>query len=216
MKKTVFILIPFLWLIGLCNIVFATDKQPSIFQSVILGNKATRYIINEKNDQNLRSFEITAEGDNSASGLYVDNPIPLLPDYPSFEWSWLVTKLQDKANIAVKEKEDFAASIQFIFGKKSLLAKPKILNYAWVGNNAEIGSVIKSPRIENHFRTIILNNETTVKQSPQTHKRDLLEDYKKAYGEYPTKELSVFGVFTDNDQTGQTVKALYQIKLKNE
>lgn len=197
------------------TVIAAESELKQVYKHIILGDKPTRYKINEKNYNSEILYEIKAIGDDSASGLYIEAPKTSLLQYPKFSWSWTVNKIQKNADISIKDKEDFAASIQFIFGKPSLLSRPKILAYAWVGNNAQKGTIIPSPRIPKYFKTIILDNSKSELNTAQFHKRNILEDYKKAYGAYPTKELSTFGVFTDNDQTAEPVEAIYQVKLKN-
>lgn len=44
------------------------------------------------------------------------------------------------------------------------------------------------------------------------YKRNIIEDYQLAYGEKPDKDLYSIGVFTDNDQTQEPVKAAYELK----
>lgn len=180
------------------------------FNHHILGKELTSYTFFKKNN----FYEIIAKANNSASGLYIEDEKYLkifLEEFPVFKWEWQVNSLQSSADIKIKGKDDYAASLQFLFGKKSLIIKPKILAYAWVGNNAPIGSVIKSPRAPDNFRTIILNNSDSPLKKFIKHERDLREDFMLAYGEYPEKELGGFGVFTDNDQTGQNAEAIYRI-----
>ncbi|MEM7027105.1 MAG: DUF3047 domain-containing protein [Pseudomonadota bacterium] len=186
------------------------------FTHIILGDAPTRYILNQNNDDYI---EVTALGELSASGLYLDITElkdTYINDYPNFSWSWRVDKYQSDADISIKGKDDYAASLHFVFGKKSLFSKPKVLAYAWVGNDEEIGSVISSPRAKNHFRTIVLENKNSPLEEFLTYERNLIEDFKLAYGMYPEKALSSFGLFTDNDQTSEEVKSIYRIYINNE
>ena len=182
----------------------------NLFQHVILSETPTSYNIIEKNEE----IEISAIGQNSASGLYLKDPLNYLPDYPSFSWLWKVDEIQISSNLSEKENEDFAASLQFIFGKKTLISKPTVLTYAWTGMDSENETVIKSPRIPDNFRTIIVDNNMSPLSMWKMHKRDIREDYKLAFGEYPKQKLTALGIFTDNDQTKENVKSHYKISLK--
>lgn len=214
MIKVIFIIFSFLWLSFTNQSVTAADGLQRLYQHVILGDRPTRYKVNQKSNNNSVVYEITAIGDHSASGLYVEDPQSLIIGYPNVEWSWRVDQIQKSADISVKRKEDFPASIQFVFGESSLFSRPKVLSYAWVADNKEIEKIISSPRIPNHFKTIILDNEKSEIGVFKYHKRNIIEDYKKAFGDYPNKELSAFGIFTDNDQTKEPVQAVYSIELK--
>lgn len=187
------------------------EEMSEIFQHVILAENETSYTLVASYSSFL---EIKAKGQNSASGLYSKDINRFVPDFPLFTWSWQAERLQSTADIAIKGRDDYAASIQLVFGELGLFSKPEILNYAWVGNHATIGSTIKSPRAPNHIQTIILNNN----QSPLfvflNHERNILEDFEKAFGHPPKKSLTAIGLLTDNDQTGEEVLAHYRLILQ--
>lgn len=46
----------------------------------------------------------------------------------------------------------------------------------------------------------------------QQYERDIIKDYELVYGELPDKMLHTIGVFTDNDQTKEPVKASYNLE----
>lgn len=196
--------------------ITATSAQASshddIFEEVILAKVQTHYTVSEKQNG---LFEITAEGRDSASGLYISDPENIenfLPNYPEIEWSWRIDEFQKNADITIKGKDDYAASLQFVFQQKGLFARPIVLVYAWVGDTTPIGTVIKSPRAPNNFRTIIVGNKLSGTHKFLSYNRNIHEDYKNAYGQYPSTDLMSFGIFTDNDQTGDPVKAIYRLQ----
>lgn len=189
---------------------WANDTN-SLLQHVILSDVPTSYKIIEKK----HGIEVSATGKGSASGMYIESPLLYLPEYPYISWEWKVDKIQPSADITIKNKEDFPASIQFIFGEKNLFSKPTVLTYAWVSQDLPQKTVIKSPRVPNNFRTIILDNVQSPLSMWKKHQINIIEDYKLAYGDYPKKELSAFGFFTDNDQTQEAVISHYKFPLKN-
>ncbi|MFK7838716.1 MAG: DUF3047 domain-containing protein [Bdellovibrionales bacterium] len=208
MNKNFFILLSFILFFTCFDFAYA---EKSSFQHIILGEGPTRYIISEIKDE---SVEIKAVGEGSASGLYSENLHHFFNKSDILEWSWRIDDIQKNADIAVKDKEDFAASIQLVFGKKTLFSRPKVLVYGWVGNDAMLGHVIKSPRASRHFRTLILDNVSSPLSKWQRHKRNIIDDYKSVYGEAPSEPLSVIGVFTDNDQTREDVTSFYRLNFR--
>ena len=122
-------------------------------------------------------------------------------------------KIQQNVDLGSKEKDDHAAAIQLVFGEASLLKRPKVLTYAWVNMDVPEGTVIHSPRSSTHVRTIILNTSSSPLSTWQMHQRNIVEDYKTAFGEAPKKALSTVGFFTDNDQTKNPVTAYYKVPL---
>lgn len=157
---------------------------------------------------------INAIGQDSASGLFIEKPETCLEDN-KLSWSWKVDRIQPTADITVEEKEDFAASLLIIFGKPSLFSKPKGLIYAFANTDLPMNSVVNSPRAPDNFRTIVLDNNQSPLMDWQQYKRDIIEDYKLVYGEIPDKTLHTIGVFTDNDQTKEPVKASYDLESCN-
>lgn len=199
----------FTYLLVLLFPMQATAGKSEIFsEHIVLGDYATLYSVKSINNN---VVEIHAEGRNSSSSLYTKMPSHFLDDTRKFSWSWKVNDIQKSSNIYIKEKEDFAASIVFVFGKSNVFSKPKVLSYAWVGNDILQGSIVKSPRAPDHFRTLILNNINTDLKVWKHHNRDILNDFKLAYGHYPDETLTSIGVLTDNDQTLEKVSSEYKL-----
>ena len=179
-------------------------------KAINFNEEDTRYSFDNQDDQ----LVIDAMGVNSASGLFVPQPELCLDD-DFLSWAWKVDTLQTTADITDEEKEDFGASLIVLFGKPGLFSKPKGLIYAFANTDLPVGSVVESPRAPDNFRTIVLDNSQSPLMNWRDYKRNIIEDYKVAYGEAPTKKLHTIGIFTDNDQTQEPVKASYALKSCN-
>jgi len=197
----------FLLLALFFSTALVSNAQDNELISISFADQDTKYSYEEENEKLI----INAEGQNSASGLFVSNPAACL-EANQLTWSWRVDQIHDTADITVEEKEDFAASILIIFGKPGLLSKPKGLSYAFTSSELPKNTVVKSPNSPDGFRTIVLENQESSLMEWFQHKRNILEDYQLAYGEMPKKKLFSIGVFTDNDQTEESVKASYELQ----
>ena len=184
-----------------------SNAQNNKLESITFGDNDTKYSYQEEDEKLI----INAEGQNSASGLFLSNPTICL-EGNQLSWSWRVDQIQETADITKEEKEDFAASLMIIFGKPGLFSRPKSIIYAFTNNELPKNTIIKSPRAPNNFRTIVLENEESSLMEWFQYKRNIVEDYQLAYGEIPTKRLFSIGVFTDNDQTEEPVKASYELQ----
>ena len=192
------------------SIAVTCNAEENELQSVSFGDKDTEYSFRNLKEKLI----IDANGRKSASGLFVANPQDCLENN-QLSWSWRVDRIQPTADITVEEKEDFAASILVIFGKPSLFSRPKGLIYAFANTDLPQGAVVNSPRATDNFRSIVLaNNQSPLKNWLQ-YQRNILDDYELAYGEMPDKDLYSIGIFTDNDQTQEPVKASYQLESCN-
>ena len=188
----------------------ATNAQDNELKPITFGDQATQYSIYQQG----KKIIIEAEGQDSASGLFVSNPEICLDNNQLF-WSWRVDQIQDTADITVEDKEDFAASLFIIFGKPGVFSQPKVLIYAFANTDLPQGSVVSSPHAPDNFRTIVLENQESPLMSWLQYERNIIEDYELVYGEMPEKMLHTIGIFTDNDQTQEPVKASYNLQSCN-
>ena len=190
--------------------VLAAHGKENELESVTFGEADTEYSLTNENNRLI----INAMGRDSASGLFVTEPEACL-NKNRLSWSWKVDLIQPSADITMEDKEDFAASILVIFGKPGLFSKPKGLIYAFTNTDLPHGSVVSSPRAPDNFRTIVLDNNQSPLMNWLAYERNIIEDYELAYGESPNKDLHTIGVFTDNDQTQEPVKAAYHLESCN-
>ncbi len=183
------------------------NAQENELMSVTFGESDTKYSFRNQDQK----FIIDAKGQDSASGLFVPDPNMCL-DNNQLAWSWRVDQIQPTADITMEEKEDFAAALIILFGKPGLFSKPKGLIYAFANTDLPEGSVVNSPRAPDNFRSIVLENENSPLMNWLQYERNIIKDYELAYGHPPDKKLYTIGVFTDNDQTQEPVKASYYLQ----
>lgn len=81
------------------------------------------------------------------------------------------------------------------------------LKYAYGNDPAQVGQVIVHPRTD-RIRTLVLDAGTAHAGHWREHRRHLVTDFKRAFGEAPGRLLSV-ALLTDGDNTGQTASAWY-------
>jgi Protein of unknown function (DUF3047) len=152
---------------------------------------------------------IRAVGRGSASGLYRDVDYRLA-DHPWLEWTWRVDKLQRTAEIRVEDREDFAAAIFLIFGHPSMLnTDVPTLAYVWTSDLLPEGSVVDSPHYPALVRDIVVRSGASRLGQWVHERRNVADDFRKAFGREPPDTVGVVALFTDNDQTGEPVEAYY-------
>ena len=149
---------------------------------------------------------------------------------PILEWRWRVSGLIADADNAVAAKEDSPARVVLEFdGDMSKLGfgdrtRAKLagnlsgrdlpyatLMYVWA-NAAPVGTVIPNPHT-NRVQMIVVSSGAGGVGKWQSLKRNVVDDYKKAFNEEPGV-LKSMTVLTDTDNTGAKVEAWYgDIKL---
>ncbi len=152
---------------------------------------------------------IEAAGEASAAGLFRDVDL-VVAEYPIVEWTWRVDRLPEKADLRSEEADDVGASVYFIFGRPGFFgSQPPTLAYAWTGAATPEGSVVVSPRHPGTLRVIVLQSGTANLGRWVVERRNLIEDYRRAFGEDPPKRVEAIAIWSDSDQTGESVQAFY-------
>lgn len=152
---------------------------------------------------------IRATGRRSASGLY--RAVEYRPlDHPVLQWDWRVDRLQSGADLRWKETEDFGAAIFLIFGQgQPMSPKDVALAYVWTSNRLSAGSIVRSPHHPDNMRSIVVESGESRLGQWVREERNVIEDFRRAYGREPPALVRVIALFTDNDQTGQPVESYY-------
>ncbi len=194
-----------IWILNIPTIIDDEWRHVSIhgkteYQVVLMGGRAA----------------IRASGKNSASGLIREVEIDA-SKCPVIEWSWRVEEIQEDADIRHKAKEDVAASIFLIFGDPDFVGKiipVPTLRYVWTNERTPVDSFVRNPYIDTVHSVALRSGDSQIGEWV-TERRNVLSDFKKAFGHVPGEPIQAFAVFTDNDQTKQPVEAYYEwIRVK--
>ena len=165
-----------------------------------------------------------AVAESSASALRhsVDRPVEA---NDTLKWSWKVSEIPAGSSAKQKETDDFAARIYVTFAydpaKANTLTRAEFglaksiygdyppmsaLSYI-VEPNLAIGTIVDNP-FTSRVKMIVVDNGKSVGQW-QSFERNLLEDYKRAFGAPPTTAMSGIVVMSDSDNTQSRADAWY-------
>lgn len=167
---------------------------------------------------------LLAEADASASGKFRRIRIDPLR-HRQLEWRWRVDQPvagADKRRASAEDsparlivsfhgdpaKLDFAARSQMRLAKAiSGQSLPyATLMYVW-SNAIPVGTVLENPHTD-RVRMIVVESGAAAVGEWRTYRRDVLEDYRLAFGEEPADIVAV-GLMTDADNTRQKARSLY-------
>lgn len=189
-------------------LVLARKKVPTDYQLVSDGGRSVLH----------------AYADKASSGLR--HPVDIdINKKPWLSWSWKTAALIPGADNTARETEDSPVRIvlafdgdhdnlsfmdTILFDTAKLLTGHDLpyatLMYIWE-NKAAPGTLIANTRTGRIQMMVAESGPAKVGQWVQ-YKRNVAEDYEKAFGEKPGKLIGV-GVLTDTDNTGQQVEAWY-------
>jgi hypothetical protein len=166
---------------------------------------------------------LEASADRSASGLY--RRIRIDPkSHPIVEWRWKVVQPVAGADARIPVREDSPARLVISFhgdinrldfqeritlrlykGLTGQTLPYAMLMYIWAGA-LPAGTTIPSEHTHK-IQMIVVPSDEGPGQWAQ-FRRNVLEDYRRTFGEEPGDIVAV-GVMTDSDDTGQQARALY-------
>ena len=147
---------------------------------------------------------IKATSDASASALYYE--IDFDPkEHPFLAWRWKVSNILAKGDELKKEGDDYAARVYVVF-PSALFWRTKAVNYIWA-NKLAAGQAVPNPFTSNSCMIAVVSGPARAGQWLE-EKRNLLEDYRKCFGEDPPKAGAV-AIMTDTDNTGEKATAWY-------
>lgn len=136
---------------------------------------------------------------------------------PILSWKWRVFELPDGANEDIDDRNDTAASIYVVFdmGRVALVKKvPKSIRYTWSSTLEEGKEVSK---LYGNQKVVVVESGAEHKGGWRTFERNIVEDYKRLFGDSPPENPIAILILSDGNSTDSHVKADYDdIILKRE
>jgi hypothetical protein len=167
---------------------------------------------------------VRASADASASGLTRKLDAPAA-ERPLLRWSWKVEKAIDRSDVTRKEGDDYPARIYVSFrytpDRLPLVERAKYaaarvlygeypphagLSYIWDAK-AAVGTTVPNP-FTDRVRMVVVERGTTNLGQWLTYERDIVADYRRAFGEEPPP-IAGIALMTDADNTGESATAYY-------
>ena len=127
--------------------------------------------------------------------------------WPVLQWSWQVVTLPKGADARKSATDDEAAQIYVTFPRFPQAVRSRIISYIW-DTAAPVGSVFKSEKTG-------LVTYVVVRSGPAdlgkwlTESRNVLEDYKKIYGEAPGEDVGAISIAIDSNDTNSTAESYF-------
>jgi hypothetical protein len=167
---------------------------------------------------------IKAVSEQSASGL--TRAVSIAPrEYPVIQWRWKVGNVLQKGDVTSKAGDDYPARIYITFAfdpdragylerleyeAARLLLGPDVpyraISYIW-GSNSPAGTMVANSYTDRVMMFVVESGAGKLQQWV-TEKRNVYEDYRKAFGDEPPM-ISGIAIMTDTDNTGESAVAWY-------
>ena len=189
-------------------------------------DRHSRYQLTDDNGEQV----VKATTDNSASGLIAR--VSVEPgDSLILRWRWKVSNVYQQGNARKKEGDDYPAriyvafefepdeagfferakrkTVEVVFGEE---LPGNALNYIWA-NRLPVGEIIANPFTDTTMM-VAVNSGTANTGEWVTVERDIMADYREAFGEEPPPVVGI-AIMSDSDNTGEKATAWYGDILLN-
>lgn len=183
-------------------------------------DRHSRYQLVDDNGEQV----VEATTDNSASGLIAR--VSVEPgDSLILRWRWKVSNVFEQGDARRRDGDDYPAriyvafefepeeagfferarrkAVEVVFGEE---LPGNALNYIWA-NQLPVGEMVANPFTDTTMM-VAVNSGADTTGSWVTVERDIVADYKEAFGRTPPK-LAGVAIMSDSDNTGESATAWY-------
>lgn len=149
---------------------------------------------------------LDAKSSNSASALYYKfNRKFSIKDYPMISWRWRVLKFPDTQRpTAYPLGEDLPLRIYVIFPSWNILST-RVIEYVWDEHIPE--ETISTSTTFSGIKLIVVQSGKMQNQDWVAEERNVYEDYKKAFGNYPRLKAGAVAIMSDSETYGDSSHA---------
>lgn len=167
---------------------------------------------------------VKATSHQSSSGLIRE--LPINPrDYPIVKWRWKVENILQKGDVTKKSGDDYPARLYITFeydgSKVGWFEKAKFeaiklihgqyppigaINYIW-DSHSPVGTIVPNPYTDRVHMFVLQSGPDRLNEWV-TEERNILDDYREAFGEDPPN-ISGVAIMTDTDNTGESAVAYF-------
>ena len=170
------------------------------WREIEIGGQTTYDIVDLEGQKCLR-----ASSHHGASMLVTS--VRFRPDqYPWLSWRWRIEQSVVGEDLQRKEGSDASARIYVYFDSKGLPWQKRNLDFVW-SDHLPLNTLFSSAFASTSKILVVDGGAATVGKW-RLIERNLAEDYRRAFGELPTRVIAV-GIMTDTDTMGGDVVTYY-------
>jgi hypothetical protein len=127
--------------------------------------------------------------------------------WPMLQWSWRMVTLPKAGNACVAATDDEAAQIYVTFPRFPTAVRSRIVSYIW-DTTAPVGTVCKSQKTGLVTYVVVRSGPADLGRWV-TESRNVLEDFKKIYGDPPTEDVGAISRAIDSNDTSSTAESFF-------
>ncbi len=128
-------------------------------------------------------------------------------DRPILQWSWQAVTLPKGGDARKSATDDQAAQLYVTFPRFPQAVRSRIISYLW-DTTAPAGAIFKSEKTGLVTYVVVRSGPAEVGKWV-TESRNVLEDYKKIYGEAPGEDVGAISISIDSNDTHSSAESYF-------
>ena len=156
-------------------------------------------------DDGRRALHMKSANDSSTINRDVKGKVHL-KDTPILEWEWKSIVLPKGGNSCKKATDDQAGQIFLVWPRFPEAVRSRIIGYVW-DTTQPVGTICKSEKTGTVTYVVVHSGPADLSKWV-TEKRNVVEDFRKIYGEAPD-DPSVLSLSIDSNDTNTSSEAMY-------
>jgi len=148
-------------------------------------------------------LHLRSKGDNSTISRDLTGSVDL-NETPILEWRWKVMTLPTGGNACQKSTDDEAAQVYVAWVRSPEAVRSLIIGYVW-DSTAPAGTICKSQKTAT-VTYVVLRSGADELGKWITERRNVVEDFRRIYGEAPDKPTAL-SLAIDSDDTGSSAES---------
>jgi len=155
-------------------------------------------------DEGRRALYMKSANDSSTINKEIKGKVRL-KDTPMLEWQWKSSVLPKGGNSCKKATDDQAGQIFVVWPRFPEQVRSRIIGYVW-DTTQPVGTICKSEKTGTVTYVVVRSGSGELnKWVAET--RNVVEDFKKIYGEAP-EDPAILSASIDSNDTGTTSEAM--------
>lgn len=155
-------------------------------------------------DDGVKAIRLKSDKDSSSISkeIKVD-----AKQYPILEWKWKVVTLPPKGSARRAETDDEAAQIYVTFPRFPTAVRSRVIGYIW-DSNEPVGATFPSAKVST-VNFIVVRSGSADLGRWLTESRNVVEDFKKIYGEEPGENVGAITLSINSQNTGASAESFF-------
>jgi hypothetical protein len=150
-----------------------------------------------------KRLHLLSDGDNSSVSKKVGRID--IRQYPILEWRWRVVALPTGGDSRKAATDDQAGQLYVVFPRFPTAVRSRIIGYVW-DSTVPAGSIFPSASTSMVTYVVVRSGPADLEKWI-TERRNVLEDFKRIYGEEPDEPAEIISIGIDSNDTKSRAEA---------